>query len=70
MDYTQLSDEQLDQERIKILTEQERRANLAHIPEQISDLSRTYREGGGDPDLLVQAVAGEIDAQTTIGQNE
>lgn len=56
IDLTTLTDEQLDAERIAILTEQERRANLAAIPTQIADLSRAYQQGGGDPDVLVNAV--------------
>lgn len=56
MDYTTMSDEQLDQLRVRVLTEQERRANLTQIPEQVADLCRTYRDGGGDPTVLEQAV--------------
>lgn len=57
MDYSPLTDEQLDAERIKILTEQERRANLAQIPAQVTELAKTYRAGGGDEDALIQAIS-------------
>lgn len=57
-DLTTLTDDQLDELRVQVLTEQERRTNLTAIPAQVADLCRTYKEGGGDPDLLVQAVTG------------
>lgn len=44
-----LEDEELDQLRIAVLTEQERRANLAAIPAQIATLKQTFLDGGGDP---------------------
>lgn len=63
IDMANLNDDELDALRVKILTEQERRANLARIPDQISDLCRTYRAGGGDPAVLEQAVTGNTDGQ-------
>lgn len=56
MDYKKLTDEQLDEERTAILTEQERRANLARIPEQVTALADKYAEGGGDREELLKAV--------------
>lgn len=56
MDLTILDDDDLDALRVDVLTEQERRANLNTIPDQVADLCRTYREGGGDPAVLEQAV--------------
>lgn len=56
MDYKTLSDEQLDEARTAILTEQERRANLARIPEQVTELVAKYAEGGGDREELLKAV--------------
>ena len=56
MDYKTLSDEQLDEERTAILIEQERRANLARIPEQVTELVAKYAEGGGDREELLKAV--------------
>lgn len=52
MDLTTLIDDDLDQLRRDVLTEQERRVNLSQIPQQIADLQRTYVDGGGDPDDL------------------
>ena len=49
MDLTNLSDDGLDQLRRDVLTEQERRANLAQIPDQIAELREKYVAGGGDP---------------------
>ena len=52
MDLTKLSDEELDQHRRDVLSEIERRENLARIPDQIAELKAKYVEGGGDPDQL------------------
>ena len=56
MDYKKLTDEQLDEARQAILIEQERRANLAQIPETIAELAAKYAEGGGDREALIKAV--------------
>jgi len=56
MDYKNLTDEQLDETRKAILIEQERRANLAQIPETIQELAAKYTEGGGDREELLKAV--------------
>ena len=56
MDYKKLTDEQLDEARTAILIEQERRANLAQIPETIQELADKYAEGGGNRDELIKAV--------------
>ena len=57
MDYKSLTDEQLDEARQAVLIEQERRANLAQIPETIQELADKYAEGGGDRDELIKAVS-------------
>lgn len=44
--------EKLDTLRRDVAAEQERRENLARIPEQVAELARTYAAGGGDPDDL------------------
>lgn len=59
MDYKELTDEQFEEARQAILIEQERRTNLAQIPGQVADLCRTYREGGGDPQAITEAVTGD-----------
>lgn len=56
MDYKSLTDEQLDEARREILTEQERRANLAQIPATIQELAAKYTDGGGDRKALEQAI--------------
>lgn len=55
-DLTATTDEELDQLRVDVITEQERRANLAAIPEQVAALARAYREGGGNPAQLEDAI--------------
>lgn len=57
--YRTWSDEALDEHRRAILTEQERRANLAQIPHQIEQLAKVYREGGGDESALQDALTPE-----------
>ena len=59
MDLTTLTDEQLDAHRRSVLVEQERRANLAAIPEQIEQLAKVYRDGGGDEQALTDALTPE-----------
>lgn len=56
MDYKKMTDEQLDEARQAILIEQERRANLAQIPEQIQELATKYKKGGGDRQTLEDAL--------------
>lgn len=56
VDFSRFDDEQLDQLRVDVLTEQERRANLTQIPAQVTELAKTYRDGGGNPDDLVAAI--------------
>ena len=59
MDLTTLTDDQLDARRVAVLTEQERRANLAVIPEQIKELAEKFRDGGGDEQALADALTPE-----------
>ena len=56
MDYKKLTDEQLDEAYTSILIEQERRANLAQIPETIQELASKYTDGGGSREDLLKAV--------------
>lgn len=60
--YRDWSDEKLDEHRRAILAEQERRANLAAIPEQIAAMAKTYRDGGGDEAALRDALTPEEQA--------
>lgn len=59
MDLTTLTDGELDALRVDVLGEQERRANLAHIPEQIKELAGKFRAGGGDEAELAEAITAE-----------
>ena len=56
MELKDLDDDALDALRRDVLIEQERRANLAAIPEQIALLAQTYRDGGGDEQALAAAL--------------
>ena len=62
MDLTTLTDEALDAHRRAVLVEQERRANLAVIPEQIKELAEKFRDGGGDEQALTDALTPEQEA--------
>ncbi|MFK5689609.1 hypothetical protein ACI3EY_08070 [Ornithinimicrobium sp. LYQ92] len=52
--YRDWSDEKLDEHRRAILVEQERRARVAALPQQIADMRREYLDAGGDPDALLE----------------
>lgn len=56
MDLRELSDDELDDHRRAVLAEQERRANVSAIPDQVRTLAKVYREGGGDEDALADAI--------------
>lgn len=56
MDLTTLTDEQLDARRIAVLTEQERRAKLAQLPDQLATMARDAAEAGCDRDELLERV--------------
>lgn len=62
MDLTTLTDEQLDDHRRAVLTEQERRAKLAQLPDQLADMARDAAAAGCDRDALLERVT---DALTT-----
>lgn len=48
-DLNNLTNEELDNARVEILVEQERRDKIAAIPEQITELRNQYTAAGGDP---------------------
>ena len=56
IDLTTLTDDDLDALRVRVLTEQERRANLAQIPATIQELAAKYTEDGGNREELLKAV--------------
>ena len=62
MDLTTLTDDQLDAQRRSVLVEQERRAKLAQLPDQLADMARDAAAAGCDRDELLDRVA---DALTT-----
>lgn len=57
IDLSTLTDEELDEQRVAILTEQERREKMVAIPSQVKDLADQYEAGGGDRQELVDALA-------------
>ena len=52
MDLATLTDEQLDAHRVAVLTEQERRAKLEQLPDQLAAMTRDAVAAGVDPDVL------------------
>ena len=62
MDLTTLTDEQLDDHRRAVLIEQERRAKLAQLPDDLAAMARDAAAAGCDPDELLERVT---DALTT-----
>lgn len=58
-DLKTLDQEQLEQLRIDVLNEIERRSNLESIPNQVKQLADTYVGGGGNREDLVAAVNDE-----------
>lgn len=62
MDLTTLTDAQLDERRRAVLIEQERRAKLAELPDQLADMARDAAAAGCDRGDLLARVT---DALTT-----
>ncbi|MDO5534108.1 MAG: hypothetical protein Q4F65_05605 [Propionibacteriaceae bacterium] len=52
--YREWSDDKLDEHRLAILIEQERRARIASLPDQIATLRQEYLDAGGDPADLTE----------------
>ena len=52
-----LSDEELESSLNDILNEKERRQRLEAIPHTINELANQFRAGGGNQEVLTQAVA-------------
>lgn len=57
-DYTQLTDAQIEEERLALMGELERRRNLARIPTDIRALAEQYEAAGGDPAELAAELGG------------
>lgn len=56
MDLSTLTDEQLDELRRGILTEQERRAKVADLPDQLAAMTRDAVAAGCDPEVIRERV--------------
>lgn len=52
MDLTTLTDADLDQMRRDVLNEQERRAKIAQLPDELAAMTRDAVAAGVDPDVL------------------
>lgn len=59
MDLTTMTEAELDAHRVEVAQEQERRARLAAIPEQVTAAAEAWREAGRDPQELVESITGE-----------
>ena len=62
MDLRTLTDDELEQHRVDVLTEQERRQRLAQAPTQVAQIARSYVADGGSVDTLTQAVTDSASA--------
>lgn len=68
MDLSTLTDEQLDARRIAVLTEQERRRNLAQLPDALAAMARDAAAAGCDPDELLDRLTDALDPAPTTDQ--
>lgn len=57
MNLTELSDAELESQRLDVLNEIERRSRLAAIPAQVKDLTARYLADGGERETVAAAVA-------------
>lgn len=55
----EMTDTELNDTRLAVLDEQERRQRLADIPSQIKQLATTYEQSGGDRATLASELAPE-----------
>lgn len=60
MDYTTLTDDELEQARLEVANEIERRKRLASLPETIKDFTLQYHNDGGDVFALQTMVVNEL----------
>lgn len=58
MDHRTLTDDELEQHRVDVLTEQERRQRLATAPTQISQIAAAFIADGGELAALTDALSG------------
>lgn len=57
-DYKSLTDAQLEEERLALIGELERRRNLQRIPADIKEMMSQYEAAGGDPAELAAELGG------------
>lgn len=57
MDLRTLTDDELEQHRVDVLTEQERRQRLATAPQQVTQIAQAYIADGGDLATLTNAMS-------------
>jgi len=59
VDLHSLSDEELAAHLNAVLNEQERRARLARVPEQVAQMTAQYVADGGDKAAIIDALTAE-----------
>lgn len=59
MDLHDLTDQQLAEHLDAVLNEQERRARLARVPEQVAQMTAQYVADGGDKAAIIEALIAE-----------
>ncbi|MDO5619262.1 hypothetical protein [Kocuria sp.] len=68
-DFAALTNVELDELRVQVLTEQEKRANLAAVPAEIQAAASRWRAAGLDPadllDALTENPSVEVDGNAT-----
>lgn len=69
LDLTTLTDEQIDDHRRAVLIEQERRAKLAQLPDQLADMARDAAAAGCDRDELIERVTEALTTEQEAALN-
>lgn len=59
MDLKLLTEEELGEHLNAVLNEQERRARLARVPEQVAQMTAQYVADGGDKAAIIDALTAE-----------
>jgi len=57
MNLTELTDAELPDHLNAVLNEQERRARLARVPEQVAAMTAQYVADGGDKNIIIEAIS-------------
>lgn len=61
MDLKSMSDEEFEALRLEVANDYERRENLKRIPEQISELTKVYVNGGGSIGDLMESIESDYE---------